>query len=791
MKFTKATFSNCLNIIGLTVSFVAFIIIIIQVSYDMNYDKCYKDYDRIYRFEHTFHQQEGSSMRSANTSRPLARNIKAACPDIEELCELSKMNGSDLYKFRKSESPDASLIGINMETATAPIVALLGMEMVSGDSEKLKEPGNVLMSLKTAKELFGNEDPIGKIIISENGNNSTIVGIYKDLPLNCSFKNGLIAEIGKENYDNYSNYNYSTLIKINNNDNIGKIIDEIAEVMVKESSDEILSLDRDSLLSVVKGKIFLTPIADIHYSKNVRYDWAEKANKATLYTLLSVSILIIFIAIINFINFSIASIPLVIKDINTRKVLGSTNFEIRVRKILQACAISLISFFLSLIIIHFLAGSSISSLFSASMVLSDNIPVIIVALAIAVITGIVAGVYPAVYSSSFPPALVLKGSFSLSPKGRALRFGLILFQYVISFVLIIVALFMNIQSKYMKKYDMGYTSENILTVSVNNNISSDRAGFTSKLQKNPQILDATFGSGMIISNGKMGWGRGYKGEDVQFDCFPVAPNFIDFFGMKVVEGRDFTESDDTKAAGSFIFNETAVKSYGFKVGEKLYGHVDDCEVVGIVKDFNFMPLNYGITPIALYVFGSQMWYYPSFCYIKLAPEADLKGCMVHIRESIKEMSPATTDDDINIRFMDENIGRLYAKEDALSTMILIFCALSVFISIIGILGLIYFETQFKRKEIGLRRVMGSTVNQILMMLNIVYIKIMSISFIVAVPISIVIIKIWLKNFTYQSPIPVWIFIAAYGAIFIITVLIITLRSLQAAYANPVESLKCD
>ena len=788
MKYTKTIFSNCLNIIGLTVSFVAFIIIIMQVSYDLNYDKCYKDYDKIYRFEHTFHQQEGSSMRSCNTSRPLARMIKEACPDIEELCELSKSDNNYLYKFRMSESPDASLIEVNMETVTVPAIPLLGVEMISGDYEKLKESNAVLISQKKAEEFFGKEDPIGKVVVSERGDHCTIVGVYKDFPLNSSFKNGLMVEIGKENYDDESNYNYSTLIKVNNSGNVDKILDEITEMLVKNMGDETIVENRDSLSSELRGKVFLTPISDIHYSKNVRYDWAEKANKATLYTLLSISILIIFIAIINFINFSIASIPLVIKDINTRKVLGSTNREIIMRKILQACIISIVSFVLALVIIHFLAGSSISSLFSASMALSENISIVLIALAIAVITGIVAGIYPAVYSSSFPPALVLKGSFSLSPKGRALRSGLIVFQYVISFVLIIVALFMNVQSRYMKHYDMGYTSENILTVWVNNNVSSDLTGFTARLQKNPQILDATFGSGMIVSNGKMGWGRNYKGNQVQFDCFPVSPNFIDFFGINVIEGRDFVESDETKETGVFIFNEKAVKSYGFQVGEKFYGHVNDCEVVGIVKDFNFMPLQYAISPIALYVFGSQPWYYPSFAYIKLAPGADIRGCMEHIRGCIIEMSPTTTDDNIVIKFMDDNIGRLYAKEDALNKMILIFCVLSVFLSIIGILGLIYFETQFKKKEIGVRRVMGSTVHQILVMLNTAYIKIMSISFIVAVPISIVIIKIWLKNFTYQSPIPVWIFIVAYCAILIITVLIITLRSLQAACANPVESL---
>lgn len=788
MKFSKTRFSFCLNILGLTISFAAFIIIIMQVNYDLNYDKCYKDYQHIYRLEHSFLQQKGSSMRQATSSRAFTEQLVESCPGIEGIAELSKNSESFIF-LKSAETPDAPFIKVYREIVSAPLIQLLDLEIVAGSVDKFSERGNLIISEGVAKEHFSGENPVGKILKSEGGKEFIIIAVHKDFPLNSSFKNGVLIELGDENRGNFSNFNYTTLLKINSEEDIQRVVDKSSKIVVDYFGQRDPSMTKDSLLKEVKKSIFLTPLTEAHFSKDVQYDWAEKANKFTLYTLLSISILIILIAIINFINFSIASIPLIIKDINTRKILGSTNAQIRCRKIAEACSISLISFVLALGILYILSGTSFNTYLSAPIEFPNNIPLLLFTLAVALTTGVVAGLYPAVYSSSFTPALALKGTFSLSPKGRALRSGLIVFQYIISFSLIIVALFMNIQSRYMKNYDMGYSTEHILTVSLSQALAKDTESFSSALQKNPQIADVTYATGMIVSNGKMGWGREYKGENIQFDCFPVASNFLDFFGLKIVEGRDFTKADELKENGSFIFNQKAVDTYDIEIGAKFYGHTADAEVVGIVNDFNFMPLQYGISPICLYVFGSKPWYNIQFCYIKLSPAANVKECISYIVSTMKELHPAYGVEETDVTFMDERIGALYAKEDSLTKLILGFCILSVLLSIIGILGLIYFETQFKRKEIGLRRVYGSSVTEILKMLNSTYFRMLTISFIIAIPISIFIIKLWLKNFSYQSPISVWIFIVAYVILFIVTVLVITLRSMQAAYANPVDSLK--
>ena len=313
--------------------------------------------------------------------------------------------------------------------------------------------------------------------------------------------------------------------------------------------------------------------------------------------------------------------------------------------------------------------------------------------------------------------------------------------------------------------------------------------FEQKLRQNPKVKDVTFAGNWLVSNTKMGWGREFDGHRVQLDVLPVSPDFIDFFGMTIKEGRNFYPSDDLDPDGTFIMNEQTMLKFPFlKLGARLQGHVGEpAEIVGIVKDFNFKPLHYGIDPIALYVFGSDPWWPLSVVYAKIDGE-DIAGTFQWIRDCIEEFNPEINGNDVYLRFMDESIGRLYEKEEKLNSLIAITAILSLVISLVGILGIVSFETQFRRKEIALRKVHGATIGMILKMLNRHYIIMTLICFAVSVPVAYSIMKAWVKGFAYQAPVPVWIFLSALAAVLAVTVLTVTLQARRAANANPVDSL---
>ena len=358
-----------------------------------------------------------------------------------------------------------------------------------------------------------------------------------------------------------------------------------------------------------------------------------------------------------------------IKGINTRRVLGATRGRLIGRQVGEALLIAVAAFILSVIVMRALSGTFVSSMISGSLDPSDNIVLIGAGAAIALVMVALAGIFSASYSTSFPPAMVLKGSFSLSAKGRSLRSVIVGFQYVVSFILIIMTLFIYCQRRYMNSFDMGFDREQIVTFYVGNSVGERRQAFEAHLKENPHVLDVTFAGNELVSNGKMGWGRMYDGERVNIDCLPVDADFIDFFGMEVVQGRGFMPSDEQKANGTFIMNQATMDAYPFmKLDTKLTGHASEpADIVGVVKDFNFKPLQYGVSPIALYVFGSDPWWPLTWAYARISPE-DAAGTMDYIRQSVSEFNPQMTADYVNVRFLDEAIGNLYQKETNLNKL---------------------------------------------------------------------------------------------------------------------------
>ena len=570
---------------------------------------------------------------------------------------------------------------------------------------------------------------------------------------------------------------------------------------MKLSTTEGLQQTIDSLKMDIFGaeyykdaNIRISSLHEAFFARDNEGDNMAKGNRPVTYTLLCIAILVLVIAIFNFINFAMASVPFYIKDINTRKVLGSTRRQLILKQLIEALALVIISFSASIAIMSLISTSSFASYISGSLKIADNPHIIVLGLATAMVSAFLAGIIPARYSTSFDPAIVLKGSFSLSSGGRKLRTALVAFQYLASFTLIICSLFITVQIRYMKNYDMGFDREHIMEFFVNSKIGENRETLRGKLMQNPDIQDVTFAGNMLVSKSKMGWGRVYQGNMVQMDCMPVDPNFISFFGMEMAEGRDFSESDKLSSSGTFIVNEAFMNKYPFlRLGLKFTGHMSDddpAEIVGKVKDFNFMPLHYGISPLVLYNFGSDPWWPLTVGYIKINPDK-IKESVEYIRSVCAEMDPTFDAMSMNITSIDESIGKLYQREENLNKLITIAAFISLIVSIIGILGLVYFESQFRKKEIALRRILGAQVGEILSMLNRYYLIITISCFAVAAPISIIIIKSWVSGFSYQSPVPIWIFAVAFAVIATITVLTVTFLSRKTALDNPVNSLKTE
>lgn len=785
--------SSLLNIIGLAVAFASLYIILVQVHYDLTYNRAIKDCERVYRLEHVSWYSTGKYMCWLN--RPFSEQIIRTVSGVEA--------GGTAYSGGQESDVCTNQNGALVEYVvrasqmSMPIIDVLGFEAVQGTFSNLENPNSVIISESAAKKL---NLSVGDVMYQgskpDSANAATVVAIFKNFAQNVDWSQvEVFANIGERSINDQSEWSYNYFIKLNSANDTAAFNRQVADMVKKYLVESGVDPNTDEYKQELKrGGYRILPLSQTYFSPDSENAPGRVGNRTTTYTLFGIAILIVLIALINFINFFFAMVPIRIRSVNTYKIFGSSLASIRLNFIFESIGLTVIALLLAYVLVLCVQTSSIANLISATITLSENCLVLCVTVISAFTFAFLGSVYPSFYITSFSPAMVIKGSFASTKAGQYLRYTLIGLQFTISIALIICAMFIRLQHGYMMRYDMGFNKENLLTVDVPYKIPSQlntRDAFTAKLLQNPQIKDAAWAAGAMVAESRMGWGRNFKGKTINFQCYPVSWNFLRFMGIHVEEGRDFSESDEVKENGTFIFNEYAKNSFNLLLEDLMPGHAGETSIAGFCKDFNFKPLQYGISPLAFYIFGSNAWWRPSHLYFRTTSNADIPAVITYVKQCIAEFSPQSNVAKIDIRFFDEELQRNYDKEQRLTSLVTIFTLISVIISLMGVFGLVMFETQYRRKEIGIRRVHGATVGEILAMFNTRFIRIVLICFVIATPISYYIIDRWMGSFTYRSPLHWWVFATALLAILIITVATVTLRSLHAATENPAHSIVSD
>lgn len=763
--------ATLLNIIGLSAAFASFILIMTQVRYELSFDRHYKTADRIFRLEKTTSSSVG--LYEPLFNRDLGENLIVSSPDIEQSGMFTSDANTSVYDAVKGEQ---TVIENNyLYEATPGFFDIFEFECTAGSFERFREPGTVVLSQSTATALYGKENPTGHRIVlnREQETPFEIVGVYRDFPKNSSVRNGIVTNIGDKYIDRENEWGMTYFIRANRPENAEKICRAMQAKCDELYGDYAYEQDI---------RLRLSPIADVHFSRDVFQDEVEKGNRTTVFSLLCIAVLIIVIAMVNLINFAVSTVPLRIRYLNTRKVLGESNVSIRWNLIGESAGLALISYVVAVLLVEYLSGTPMAGWISDEIAFADNFPITLGTGAIALAAAGIAGIYPAFYSTSFSPAMALKGSFGLSHRGRHLRLSLISFQYTVSLILIIASLSIAVQNRFMRHYDMGFDKANILTTYVTDKIAERPRAFTDRLKKHPAIEDVAYANSAFVSNAKSQWTLTYSGtgEQISYNYYNVSTNFLSFMGLKIIDGRDFTETDDNP----YIFNRTAQQKYDLKPGGSLTENEN--EIIGIVEDFNFKPMHYSIDPIGLQS-GGEPNYPLNYTLIKVNT-ADVGPVIAYIRRTMQEFDPTARED---VVFLDESIGNLYRKEETLSKQIALFSLLSILISVAGVFGTVLFETQYRRKEIGLRKIHGATIGEILRMFNRTYIRIVLACFVVAAPAAYLIIRKWLENFTYKMPFPIWVFPAALLIVLAVTVFTISLQTYITAVQNPLKSIRTE
>ncbi len=789
----KNFISTLLNVIGMTAAFAALYVILVQVHHDFSYNKGLEDHENIYVVSFPSWFDESKFMTTMN--RPVMEEIIANVPGVEAggtgashifaaNVYLASETGSELY--------DRNLTSRITEFSEGAL-DVFGVEFVKGSFDDLL-PDKPFVAIEESEAERLGLDVGSPFMLSYGGGekqNYEVRAIYRTMPGNTLFDTfKLFRNIGDRDIDFYQEWSYQYYFRLPENVRLEDLEVAMYDYVKETTKDQYPGLSQEELDEALsRFKFRLVPIADTYFDKAMAYN-GEQGNKVTTVTLLVVAILVIIIAFINYVNFFMAMVPLRIKNVNTRKVLGSSRGEIIIRFMKESIVMILAALALAAIVVLLFDRSSLADLIGCDIAFGANVGVAAFTVLLAMLMAVLACVYPALYITSFNPAMVIRGSFASTSGGKQLRYSLIGLQFIISISLIVCSMFINLQRDYLLKHDMGFDRENLLVSTVSWDVANNSAeALTSALKMNSSVKDITWANGDLVANSRMGWSRGFKGEMISFQCYPVSWDFLRVMGIDIIEGRDFSQADELSENGVFIFNKAARDDFGLTLDDRMEGHITETEIVGFCENFNFQSLQSEIQPFCLYVFGSNGWRKNNTLFVRTAEGASLGEVMDLMKNTIAEFDSETPVDEIKVEIFDRQLEKSYYREQNLSKLITIFTVLAIVISLMGVFGLVMFETEYRRKEIGVRRVNGATVEQILSMFNMKFVRIVLICFVIAAPVSWFIMDRYLSGFAYRVPLYIWVFLVALLAVLSVTVAVVTLRSYRASTQNPVDALR--
>ena len=794
MTLRRYKVASLLNVLGLTLAFVAFYIIASQVWFTLTYNHSLKDADRTYLISPNFGGEKGDMKWSSNSPGNLAYVAAEQFPDAEEVASYAPYAAISRIWVKKSEYNFESF-NDQIFYATPNLPLFFGFECLAGDFDELKNPNTVIMSHSEAEKLgLG----VGDVIYLEGGRmfddgkptvQNTIVAIYEDMPKNSIFGHWSIVQGDEQVHTSgTNNWNYTNFVRMREGADLNTYIEifkkcyadwflGMAEEWVAEDPEEeaLLKEEIENGAHILATR--LVPVDEMYYTEfDEAYNF-QTGKKSTPIILSSIAFIIVLIAFINFVNFFFALVPVRMRAVNICKVFGASQGTLRWNFLFEAIGLVLISMTLTFYLMVAIQESFITNYSICSLALGDNIAVIIMMVALMVLLAVVAALYPAFYITRFNASLGVKGGFAQSAAGRRLRSVMVGAQFTVAIILIIVTAVFFLQYRYMINYDLGFDRSNIVTFA-SWDLRDRSETVIERLQQHPDAEDVTASWANLFRNNQT-WGRAYQDKNYQLKSNPVRWNFLDFFGFEVVDGVGFTPSSSER--GEMIIMKSLNREIGIPVG---YHFPDGFDVVGVIKDVRLTSLSVNDDHHAFYCNNnSDLCYY----YIRLRAGADVEAFADYVAKLTKELAPAA--DEAELYFLEEWVEGLYAQTKKDMVLIGLFAVLAIVIALMGVFGIVMFETQHRRSEIAVRKVYGATTAHMIGMLNLRYVWIVLGCFVVAAPVAWYITSRWLEQFANRIAQPWWLYIAALLIVLAVTVGLVTLRSWKAATENPADVVK--
>lgn len=774
----KFRLASALNLLGLSVAFAAFLVVLMQVDYEYNYGKHESKGKNVY-----FLDLVAGDGSEEVTVAPfgLAQDFKNSSSKIKAVSREDSYFSLNGINIKVENNGELNGFKEKVFRVDSDYFDMFNFDIIYGDEKSIEKPKIAIIPKSMAEKFFGDSSSaIGKLISIESGislADLTVGAVFNDFPENSHIKNVIYYKTNITD-DLWDTFRYKMYVCLD---------DDVVDY--KEIEDNYNNSDNGikKVDFMNTPKIKLTPVNDLYltpFTGAVVFGAAmvDKGDTTTIYVILAIALLVIFISAFNFVNFSVSLAPMRMKSINTYKVLGSSDISLRVSLVAESLIMSFVAWVLSLGIVFILGSSSFSDVISPGISLRSSGGLVFISFIAAMITGLISGMYPAVYTTSFSPVMVLKGSFATSKKGKMLRMWLLWIQFVISTSLIIVTIFIYMQGRYISNSKMELDTAKMLYLSIDGSLISSNKAFEAELRSNSSIVDVGYSKLLLGASNLQSSNVIDKGtEKISFDTEFVSWNLPQMFGLTITDGPGFLEKADTLSKTVYLFNESAKKTYNLELGTTI--DRGQSEIAGFMKDFNYRSLHSEISPFALIVQDISNGAM-GICYVKYS--GDAKAAMEHVKKSVQKIDSSYP---LDIHFYDEAFDELYEQDNNTTRIVSIFSFLAIVISLVGVFGLAIFETQYRRKEIAVRKVNGATAMSIVEMINRKFIMVVTFSFVVAVPLAFVIVEKWLESFAYKTPVYVWVFFAGAVIVFIVTVVTVTIQATRTATENPVKYIR--
>ena len=776
-----------INILGLAVGIAASVLIFLYITNEMSYDKFHEKADRTYRITADWSNKGDSRIHQLGTPFILAQTIREKYPQVEAITQLSGPLGDVIIRYRDTAFKETEAF-----CAESSFFDVFSFPLLKGNPEtSLKDPNLMVMTKSLAKKYFGDEDPLGKTIEMQASGEKLffqVTGLMEDIPQNSHFQFDMLISmktIYPEPNMGWTWNNYATYVTLQ---------EGVTQSLMEEKLVEIDKVYYEGGREHIPWIWTLEPITQIHLHSDLVTGNQPNGSMAYIRLFTIVAILILLIAGINFVNLATARSTRRAKEVGLRKVVGSLRMQLIQQFLSESVLMSLIALIFAVILIQ-AALPFYRNLTGKTLVLSyfGNPFVIPGLLGLALGVGILAGLYPAFFLSSFKLTHVLKGS-PLASRGRGalfLRNGLVVFQFAMSVLLIIGSLVIFRQLEYIKNQRLGFDKEHVVVIHNADTLGSQLEAYMERLKRQSDVLGVT-AVRSVPGRGSPNWGIGVEGIErerpLNMNFMTCDQDFADVLNIKMLEGR-FMSRDFPSDVDAVVINKKAAEYFGieYPVGKKLriWWTEKDLTIIGIIDNFHFESLHRDVRSMGYLLPEAIDSTRKPYLLVKISSQVT-SGVLSDLRKAWQSMSAGLP---FEFTFLDDKVNNLYQNDNRAGRIVTLFSCLAIFVSCLGLFGLAAFVAEQRTKEIGVRKVLGAPLSNIMWLLTGQFVKWVIVANLIAWPVGYWIMSRWLQGFAFRASLSIWIFLISGLAALTIAALTVSSQVIKAALANPAESLK--